>query len=67
MGNNGIVRLPVGENYRLFPISDANNIKWVLLYYQQGIRLMVDILNTSDIVAGIGSHMSTVLVYSVTG
>lgn len=67
MGNNGIVRLPVGENYRLLPISDANNIRWVLLYYQQGVRLMVGIWNTSDIVAGIGSHVSTVLVYSVTG
>ena len=52
---NGIVRLPVGVNYRVF------------FCCQQGIRLMVDILNTSDIVIGIGSHTSPGLAYSVTG
>ena len=51
---NGIVRLPVGASYRVFSCC------------QQGIRLM-DILNTSDIVIGIGSHTSTGLAYSVTG
>ena len=52
---NGIVRLPVGASYRVFSCC------------QQGIRLMVDILNTSDIVIGIGSYTSTGLAYSVTG
>ena len=48
-------RLPVGANYRVF------------FCCQWGIRLMVGILNISDIVIGIGSRTSTGLAYSVTG
>lgn len=56
MGNNGIVRVPIGAKYRLFTISCANNTKWVFLCCQQGIGLMVDALNTYDFVTGIGQY-----------